>query len=285
MAAWLSNWRTGTRSIFARLIQPMLFVSLVLVAAGIGLGVVLYRKAGVQDRYRPAKTDPLEYSAASFVSFSRKQDVAGRTLRSHRHRVRRDFRASLRLDGSLFLGRSGARRRRDSVNSLEFSPERVDERGINAGVDETTTGTRGLGRVDVAAGTRGKSKLTSASSPSACSRCCFFTHGWLDHSAISHSAPRRSFRERGAEKLCPRDRARIQRLSPRSSLCMLWRSFDTGVAGLQMVERHAWIPAIGAEYLVGIDGLSLLLVLLTSLIFPFAFLAQRMERAASARSC
>lgn len=59
---------------------------------------------------------------------------------------------------------------------------------------------------------------------------------------------------------------------------VLWRNFDTAAAGLQMVERHAWIPAIGAEYLVGIDGLSLLLVLLTSLLFPFALLAQRMGR-------
>ena len=59
---------------------------------------------------------------------------------------------------------------------------------------------------------------------------------------------------------------------------MLWQKFDGGAVGLQMVERHNWIPAIGAEYLVGVDGLSLLLVLLTSLIFPFAFLAQRMGR-------
>jgi NADH-quinone oxidoreductase subunit M len=59
---------------------------------------------------------------------------------------------------------------------------------------------------------------------------------------------------------------------------VLWRHFDIGAAGLQLVERHAWIPAIGAEYLVGIDGLSLLLVLLTSLIISFAFLAQRMDR-------
>lgn len=59
---------------------------------------------------------------------------------------------------------------------------------------------------------------------------------------------------------------------------VLWRNFDTAAPGLQLVERHAWIPAIGAEYLVGIDGLSLLLVLLTSLIFPFAFLAQRTGR-------
>jgi NADH-quinone oxidoreductase subunit M len=54
----------------------------------------------------------------------------------------------------------------------------------------------------------------------------------------------------------------------------LWRKFDATTTGLQFVERHVWIPAIGAEYLVGADGLSLLLVLLTSLIIPFAFLAQ-----------
>ncbi len=55
----------------------------------------------------------------------------------------------------------------------------------------------------------------------------------------------------------------------------LWRNFDTATTGLQFAERHLWIPSIGAEYLVGLDGLSLLLVLLTSIIFPFALLAQR----------
>jgi NADH-quinone oxidoreductase subunit M len=59
---------------------------------------------------------------------------------------------------------------------------------------------------------------------------------------------------------------------------VLWQHFDIRTAGLQLVERRTWIPAIGAEYLLGIDGLSLLLVLLTSLIIPFAFLAQRMDR-------
>ena len=58
----------------------------------------------------------------------------------------------------------------------------------------------------------------------------------------------------------------------------LWRNFDATAAGLQLIDRHAWIPAIGAEYLVGLDGLSLLLVLLTSVIIPFAFFAQRMPR-------
>ncbi len=50
------------------------------------------------------------------------------------------------------------------------------------------------------------------------------------------------------------------------SLCLLPR-FETGAtAGFQFVERAAWIPAIGAQYLIGIDGISLLLLLLTTLI-------------------
>ncbi len=55
---------------------------------------------------------------------------------------------------------------------------------------------------------------------------------------------------------------------------VIWRGFDQTSAALQLVERHTWIPAIGAQYLVGVDGFSLLLVILTSLIFPFAFTAQ-----------
>jgi NADH-quinone oxidoreductase subunit M len=62
----------------------------------------------------------------------------------------------------------------------------------------------------------------------------------------------------------------------------LWRNFDPAAAGIQLAERHPWIPSIGAEYFVGVDGLSLLLVLLTSIIFPFAFLARRMTRGACA---
>jgi NADH-quinone oxidoreductase subunit M len=58
----------------------------------------------------------------------------------------------------------------------------------------------------------------------------------------------------------------------------LWRHFDPAEAGLQLVARHVWIPSFGAELHVGLDGLSLLLVLLTSFIFPFALLAQKMGR-------
>jgi NADH-quinone oxidoreductase subunit M len=63
---------------------------------------------------------------------------------------------------------------------------------------------------------------------------------------------------------------------------MLWQKFDPTAPGLQMIERHAWIPSIGAEYLVSIDGLSLILVLLVSIVFPFAFFAERLERGACA---
>ncbi len=59
---------------------------------------------------------------------------------------------------------------------------------------------------------------------------------------------------------------------------VLWRNFDGAATGMQFVERHVWIPSIGVDYLVGIDGLSLLLILLTSIIFPFALLAQRLDR-------
>ena len=80
----------------------------------------------------------------------------------------------------------------------------------------------------------------------------------------------------------PRNYARAVALGSTAITALLaltvWRHFDPTAAGLQMIGRHRWIPAIGAEVLLGIDGLSLLLVLLTSLIFPFALLAQRMGR-------
>src|SRR5262252_7297275 len=65
-----------------------------------------------------------------------------------------------------------------------------------------------------------------------------------------------------------------------SAICtfVIWRNFDPGLPGLQLIERHGWMPAIGADYVLGIDGLSLLLLVLTSLIFPFALLAQKMGR-------
>jgi len=42
--------------------------------------------------------------------------------------------------------------------------------------------------------------------------------------------------------------------------------FDPAAAGMQFVERADWIPAFHAQYYVGIDGISLLLILLASLL-------------------
>ena len=66
----------------------------------------------------------------------------------------------------------------------------------------------------------------------------------------------------------------------------LWRRFDATATGLQFVERHVWIPAINAEYLVGIDGLSLLLVLRrSSFRLHFSLKPLQTGAAGSARPC
>ncbi|MFN0151782.1 MAG: NuoM family protein [bacterium] len=46
-----------------------------------------------------------------------------------------------------------------------------------------------------------------------------------------------------------------------------------GSGGFEISERAPWIPAFGIEYHVGIDGLSLFLVLLTTFLSPIVFLA------------
>lgn len=49
--------------------------------------------------------------------------------------------------------------------------------------------------------------------------------------------------------------------------------FDIGSARLQMVEKVSWIDRFGIQYFVGIDGISLWLVLLTTLITPIIILS------------
>jgi NADH-quinone oxidoreductase subunit M len=51
-----------------------------------------------------------------------------------------------------------------------------------------------------------------------------------------------------------------------------WVNFDPA-AGYQFVERHAWVAALDVTYHLGLDGMSLLLVLLTGLVAPAALLA------------
>jgi NADH-quinone oxidoreductase subunit M len=54
---------------------------------------------------------------------------------------------------------------------------------------------------------------------------------------------------------------------------LLWSRFNPASADFQFVERHAWIPAFGIDYYVGVDGISLLLVVLTAFLTPIALLS------------
>jgi NADH-quinone oxidoreductase subunit M len=49
--------------------------------------------------------------------------------------------------------------------------------------------------------------------------------------------------------------------------------FDVADPGLQLHERAAWIPAIGAEFSLAVDGISLVLILLTTFLVPLILLA------------
>jgi NADH-quinone oxidoreductase subunit L len=145
---WLHGYLTDESAhfSFARLIQPAIFLSLVLVGAGIALGVWFYRKAGVQDRERAAETDPLEFVQPQLFRFLENKmwidELYARTVvalswmsarlsdwmdRNFWDRLVRGFGGIGQLFGIFTAS--------------------VDERGINAGVDETTVGTRGLGRL------------------------------------------------------------------------------------------------------------------------------------------
>ena len=54
---------------------------------------------------------------------------------------------------------------------------------------------------------------------------------------------------------------------------LLWARFDPASADFQFVERYDWIPAFGITYAVGVDGISLLLVVLTGFLTPLALLS------------
>lgn len=49
--------------------------------------------------------------------------------------------------------------------------------------------------------------------------------------------------------------------------------FQVGAPGFQLIERASWIPSLGIQYFMGVDGISLLLVLLTTLLGVLAILS------------
>ena len=53
----------------------------------------------------------------------------------------------------------------------------------------------------------------------------------------------------------------------------IWINFDTATADFQFVERLEWMPAFNISYHMGVDGISMLFVLLTTLLTPICILA------------
>src|SRR5438477_11085932 len=156
---WFHSYLTGEPAHFdiALLVQPMLFVSLALVAVGIGLGFVMYGKAGQrstgrvrptggQDRHRTAEMDPLERAKPALFHFLKNKmwldEIYDRTVVAWSRMAARisDWMDRHFWDG-LVRGFAGLGQL-FGIFSANF-----DERGINVGVDETMTGTRRLGRV------------------------------------------------------------------------------------------------------------------------------------------
>lgn len=47
---------------------------------------------------------------------------------------------------------------------------------------------------------------------------------------------------------------------------LVWGNFDSAQAGYQLVEKAAWLPGLGVSYHLGVDGISLWFVLLSTLL-------------------
>jgi NADH-quinone oxidoreductase subunit M len=49
---------------------------------------------------------------------------------------------------------------------------------------------------------------------------------------------------------------------------LLWLNWDNSNAGMQFMENLPWFPELGIHYIMGVDGISLFLVLLTTFLMP-----------------
>jgi NADH-quinone oxidoreductase subunit L len=137
---WLHDYLSGERAVFdsSRLIQPIFFLSLALVAAGIGLGLFLYRRAGA--------IDPLERALPGVFRFLANRmwldELYDWTIIAF---ARATAKASDLLDRYFWDGL--VRTVGALGGALGSLTKGFDERGINAGVDDATDVARGFGRV------------------------------------------------------------------------------------------------------------------------------------------
>jgi NADH-quinone oxidoreductase subunit L len=141
---WLHAYLNGepARADLSLLIQPILFLSLALVAGGIGVGWLIYRNASEVDPFARAQPGLFRFleNKMWFDEIYEQTIIAPSRLLSRLA----DWLDRYFWDGlvRLFAGLAQA----FGVLSKGF-----DDHGINAGVDETTAGTRGFGRLIAAA--------------------------------------------------------------------------------------------------------------------------------------
>jgi NADH-quinone oxidoreductase subunit L len=137
---WLESYLTGHPAHFdpRLLIQPMIVVSLALVGAGVAIGIWMYRGVG--------ETDPLQHAQPALFRFLENKmwidEIYERTVIALSKILARlsDWMDRHIWDG-LVRGVGGLGQFFGKVTTG------ADERVINAGVDESTSGAQGLGRV------------------------------------------------------------------------------------------------------------------------------------------
>jgi NADH-quinone oxidoreductase subunit L len=137
---WLHDYLMAEhpRLDFGLLIQPMLYVSLALVLGGIAMGILLYRKSDA--------TDPIARALPPVFRFLENKmgldDLYALTIVAGSAAAAR---ASDWMDLHVW---DGAVRGIGRIGQLfGMATSTADERGINAGVDQTTGATQGMGRL------------------------------------------------------------------------------------------------------------------------------------------
>jgi NADH-quinone oxidoreductase subunit L len=141
---WLHAYLNGepARADLSLLIQPIVFLSLALVAGGIGVGWLIYRNASEVDPFARAQPGLFRFleNKMWFDEIYEQTIIALSRLLSRLA----DWLDRYFWDGlvRLFAG---------LAQGFGVLSKGFDDHGINAGVDETTAGTRGFGRLIAAA--------------------------------------------------------------------------------------------------------------------------------------
>ena len=77
----------------------------------------------------------------------------------------------------------------------------------------------------------------------------------------------------GEQKKLARGLALFSSFVSLALVLVLWKNFNAASGELQFAEKHEWIPTLGVNYFVAVDGLGLLMLLLTAVVTPMAMLA------------